>query len=117
MDSRGDANTEFFHTCIERNRKRTSIMGFNIDGIWKEDVVEGIKDFFAINQFSSTGWCIPILSISPKKKLGKDENNFLAKRFTINDEIKTTVQDCLGSKTPGPYGSNFKFTQKFWAVL
>lgn len=45
----GDTNSRFFHSYINRRRKRNEIVGINIEGQWLEEVEEvkqGISEFF-----------------------------------------------------------------------
>ena len=42
---------------------------------------------------------------------------FLLESSLSMDELKQAVDDCSGSKAPGPDGLNFNFIKRYWEIL
>ncbi|KAL8525193.1 hypothetical protein ACS0TY_014713 [Phlomoides rotata] len=115
----GDANTRYFHKCINKRRKRNEISGVNIGSVWREEVQEvkkGIFDFFNTH-FSRSSGPRPILDSGLfEKKISTEDNAMLTTTFSI-EEVKAAVFECDSSESPGPDDFNFGFLKQFWELL
>ncbi|XP_057443259.1 uncharacterized protein LOC130735191 [Lotus japonicus] len=114
----GDANTKFFHAMVNWRRTKNSLVGLHINGRWSEEPLEiknEVKGFFS-QKFREEQWASPKLDGVPFRQLSQADNTFLTTSFDI-DEVKETVWDCDGDKSPGPDGYNFTFIKSFWHIL
>lgn len=114
----GDANTKYFHAMINYRRKKNSLPGLQVDGVWMEDpnsVKEAVKCFFA-QKFKTSRWNRPRLDGVPFKLISEANANLLEENFSA-EEIKAAVWSCAGDKSSGPDGINFRFIKSFWNAL
>lgn len=113
-----DANSKFFHSCIQKRRKVNEILGLNFEGVFVDEVEplrEGIKGFFE-QHFSSGGWERPSFGNLNMPSLSEAENNLLIAPFS-EEEIKGAVWNCENYKSLGPDGVTFSFIKKFWGEV
>lgn len=111
----GDSNSRFFHSCINKRRRRNEILCLNFDGV-RVDGVEQLK--FEIMEhfrkhFQQSQWDRPVLDGVVFKQLDASENHALVAPFQ-DEEIRSAIWDCESSKSPGPDGVNFGFIKEFW---
>ncbi|KAL8474597.1 hypothetical protein ACS0TY_031158 [Phlomoides rotata] len=89
----GDANTGFFHRCINRRRKNNEIVRVYINGEWKEEVEKvknGIFDFFKTH-FGPSQQCRLKSSLDfARKKVSVAGNQMFTAAFT-GEEVKYTI--------------------------
>ncbi|GKV28721.1 hypothetical protein SLEP1_g37737 [Rubroshorea leprosula] len=114
----GDANSKYFHGCIVRRQKRNGIEGVMKNKVWIEDVPEVkkyIKEYFEL-KFQEDEWSRPSVNLNGLEQLGLEENSWLIAEFS-EEEIRETVWNCNGSKSPGPDGFNFNFIKRLWPTL
>ncbi|XP_019460111.1 PREDICTED: uncharacterized protein LOC109359872 [Lupinus angustifolius] len=110
----GDTNSKFFHGLMNSRKRHNSIHGVSIHRNWIEDVHDirqGIRNHFAtlFNEHNRNRSTLSNISFS---QLDPTNNAFLTSKFDEED-IKNAIWDCVGSKSPGPDGFNFKFIKAF----
>lgn len=100
-------------------RKENGIAWLFFNGEWTEDVKvvkDGVYSFFK-NHFSRTSLVRPKLSPNLfSNKLSPADNMFLSAPFS-EEEVKSAIDNCENSKSPGPNGFNFKFIKVCWVVI
>ncbi|XP_021980553.1 uncharacterized protein LOC110876698 [Helianthus annuus] len=104
----GDENTSFFHGVINGHRKNNRINGLEFDGVWvsqPEDLKKSIKMYYE-SIFTEQMYDRPKFINNGFKVLSLDQSAMLVKRFS-KEEIKDTVWNCGGDKTPGLDGLTF----------
>jgi hypothetical protein len=114
----GDRNTRFFHLVANFRRAKNHLLKVVHNG----SVVEGlpvIKDA-AVNFFSNL-FRSPDrfrIGLGPVgfKTLSASSSASLERDITL-EELKQSVWDCDGSKSPGPDGFNFKFYRLAWNFI
>jgi hypothetical protein len=114
----GDANTKFFHQCVNYRRNMNSIQCLEKNGVLIDDVKdikEEVTTHFQ-NQFRKKHLTRPKLSNLVFKTIDDEEADFLIKGFS-EEEIKEAVWDCDSEKSPGPDGVSFAFLKDFWEDL
>ncbi|GKV19934.1 hypothetical protein SLEP1_g30130 [Rubroshorea leprosula] len=92
----GDANTKFFHRCVN-------------------EIKEGVANYFE-NLFAEERWQRPHLDGIEFKKISAEDNSLLLAPFN-EEEVKRAVWSCEGSKAPGPDGFNFNLIRQIWDVI
>ncbi|PNX92269.1 cysteine-rich receptor-like protein kinase [Trifolium pratense] len=110
----GDANTKYFHGCINKRRRENEILSLEWNGRMLREVDEikkAIVDHFQ-NHFSARG-VRPVPGNMSFKRVNDIENEELVKEFS-EAEIRRAVWDCESTKSPGPDGVNFGFIKEFW---
>lgn len=114
----GDANSSYFHRCINKRRKCNEIVGININEEWKEDVVEvknGIFEFFK-SHISRRVHIRPSFGRDfGGSKIFKEDNQMLIAPVS-EEEVWKAIKSCESSKSPGPDGFNFCFYKNFWEM-
>lgn len=111
----GDANSKFFHRCIQRRRKVNEILGLDFDGSFingVEPLRREIRGYFE-NHFLNGDWERPQFGNIHIPSLGLAESEYLTNSFS-EEEIKDAVWNCDSYKSPGPDGVNFAFIKQFW---
>ncbi|XP_019420712.1 PREDICTED: uncharacterized protein LOC109330899 [Lupinus angustifolius] len=106
----GDANTSYFHACINNRRQRNQIMGVWINEVWLgEDSIltNGINNYFK-NLFSMGPMIKLTLDGVKFSKLSANQLHDLDAVF-LEGGIKRAVWSCVGDKSPGLDGFNFRF--------
>ncbi|GKU89448.1 hypothetical protein SLEP1_g3583 [Rubroshorea leprosula] len=114
----GDANTRFFHSCIQGRRRRSEINSIQIDGEQFTGVTkikEEVARYFQ-SLFSEEGWKRPKLDGVSFKQISQEDNELLTKGFS-EEEVKEAIWDCDSAKSPGPDGFNFRFIKEMWEVI
>ncbi|GAU40168.1 hypothetical protein TSUD_292720 [Trifolium subterraneum] len=114
----GDANTRYFHYCINARKRSNSILALNTQEGWVEDPVgvrEATVTFFK-KHFDNEVWNRPRLEGVVLPELNEVSNGLLVDTFMIA-EIEKVVKNSDGSKCPGPDGFNFAFIKEFWGML
>ncbi|XP_071713394.1 uncharacterized protein [Rutidosis leptorrhynchoides] len=88
----GDENSSFFHSALNRKRKKMQVTGIMNHGTWTTDPLQ-VKTIFLdsfVNKFKKQE-CVTINSPSPHlKKISGEDANYLISDFTDN-EIKDAV--------------------------
>ncbi|XP_058758687.1 uncharacterized protein LOC131631944 [Vicia villosa] len=107
----GDANSKYFHSCINKRRKDNEILCLDVNGrrvTEVKDIKEEIFDHFS-RQFASRGtYAIPENLIS--NYIDDVQNVELVREFS-EEEIRRAVWECDNDKSPGPDGVNFGFVK------
>ncbi|KAL8488484.1 hypothetical protein ACS0TY_024672 [Phlomoides rotata] len=104
----GDANTSFFHNCINTRRKMNEIASIMANGEWREKATKYFK-----NHFSKQAGERPRVSCDfATKKISDVDNRLLIDKF-LEEEIKGAIDDCDSSKSHGSGGYNFGFLKIF----
>lgn len=110
----GDANSKYFHLCINRRSSSNSMKALKVGDGWAVspfDVRKAVVDYFTIH-VSSPLCDRPKLDRVPFPSLSEDENLRLIAPFSLL-EIEAVVKDSDGDKSPGPDGFNFAFIKDF----
>jgi hypothetical protein len=110
----GDANSSYFHRCINKRRRENEILSLEWNGRQIKGVSEikgAIVDHFQ-DHFSARG-VRPIPANMEFKKINNAEREELVQEFS-EDEVRMAVWECDSSKSPGPDGVNFGFVKEFW---
>jgi hypothetical protein len=114
----GDANSRYFHSCINARSRSNGILGLRTPQGWVEGPVgvrEAVTTFFK-NHFDSVSWARPMLEDLVFPSLSVDNNLLLEANFSL-EEIEVVVKASDGTKCPGPDGFNFAFIKEFWGLL
>ncbi|XP_019435137.1 PREDICTED: uncharacterized protein LOC109341648 [Lupinus angustifolius] len=114
----GDANTSYFHACINNKRRRNQIRGIWINEVWYEDDLamrREITNYFK-NLFSIRYLLKLKLEGVQFSTLNDNQRSSLDVAFS-DEEIRLAVWSCVGDKSLGPDGFNFRFFQEFWEVV
>lgn len=115
----GDGNSRLFHKSIIVRRRLNSIAGVEMDGTWAEEP-RIVKDYFR-DQFSQhfkreDTVKARLAADFETPKLHQSDGDFLISDFT-EEEVRTAIWDCGGSKSPGPNGFNSEFLRACWSVI
>jgi hypothetical protein len=110
----GDANTSYFHGCINKRRRENEILslewnGRQLKGV--EEIKNAIVDHFQ-NHFSERG-SRPLPINVNFKRINSTDKDEMVQEFS-EEEVRQAVLDCESSKSPGPDGVNFGFVKEFW---
>ncbi|MCH79404.1 LINE-1 reverse transcriptase like [Trifolium medium] len=114
----GDANSKYFHSCVNARTKRNAIVALKVGDEWLNSppmVREAVENFFA-SHFSAPTSDRPRLDGVTFPSLSAEENLSLTAPFTL-EEIETVIKDCDGNKSPGPDGFNFAFVKDSWDLM
>jgi hypothetical protein len=114
----GDANTKFFHGCVNSRSKRNTISALRVGDIWLDkaaQIKEAVVNYFE-DHFSSSNFCRPKLDGVPFPSLSLTENEELSAPFSL-EEIHKAVMDSDSNKCPGPDGFNNAFFKNSWELL
>jgi hypothetical protein len=114
----GDANSRYFHMCINSRMRRNKMTALRTQHGWVDgpiQVREAVVSYFR-NHFDNVEWLHPNLDGIDFPLLAHDKVEGLTNIFTL-DEITEVVMGCDGSKSPGPDGFNFAFIKHFWDLL
>lgn len=111
----GDANTQYFHSCVRGRRRRNQLIALRKNDRWIEGVKEEVKNHFQ-NFYSENDVCRPVLDGIHFSQISKSDNAELVAPF-LEEEIKEAVWSCKGDKSPGPDGFNFNFYKQFWGLV
>lgn len=110
----GDLNTGYFHRAVNQRRKMNEIVGIQLGENWIEDVEAvkiGVRDFFK-QHYSRQNFIRPSLPQNlARKKVSDGDNAMLGAPFS-EEEVRSAIWECEGSKSPGPDGFNLKFFRK-----
>ncbi|XP_058761128.1 uncharacterized protein LOC131634473 [Vicia villosa] len=112
----GDANTRYFHGCINKRRRENQILSLEHNGRMLSDVDE-IKNAIANHfkhHFSARG-VRPLPCKVNFKRINSMNNEELIKEFS-EEEIRKAVWECENSKSPGPNDVNFGFIKKIGRI-
>ena len=108
----GDSNSKFFHASIKWRRI------CNLSSNWVEEpnkVKEMVKEFYK-NKISAIEDIGVRLDNVEFKEISESDNRLLTNPFD-EKEIKDTIWNCDGHKSPGPDGVTFSFIKNNWSVL
>nr|KYP62677.1 Transposon TX1 uncharacterized [Cajanus cajan] len=111
----GDANSNFFHACINRRRLKNEIRSLKVANERYNEpstIKEAVKGFFE-GHFRECLHARPRLQDTDFKTLSEEDATTLILSF-FDEEVKIAVWDCEGPKNPGPDGFNFTFIKDFW---
>ncbi|GKU93253.1 hypothetical protein SLEP1_g6860 [Rubroshorea leprosula] len=90
----------------------------NGDNGWVEEPelvkVAAVKYFTKV--FQNEQWCRPTMDGIPFCRILDAQREWLERPFTI-EEIEEGLNDCDGSKVPGPDGFNFNFIKFAWSTV
>jgi hypothetical protein len=114
----GDANSRFFHMCVNNRRRVNAIHCFEIEGVLIEEmkeIKEGIFSHFK-DQFQKKVLKRPNMENFSFKQISEPDADMLVERFYV-EEIKEAVWECESSKSPGPDGVSLGFIKEFWEEL
>ncbi|GKV46286.1 hypothetical protein SLEP1_g53278 [Rubroshorea leprosula] len=114
----GDANTAFFHKCVQTRRAQNAIFGVLGEEGWIEEPelikAEAVKYFSEL--FLKEQWSRPVMGGIQFRKISTSQKEWLERLFSI-EEIEEGLRSCDGSKAPGPDGYNFNFIKFAWNTL
>ncbi|GKU89268.1 hypothetical protein SLEP1_g3431 [Rubroshorea leprosula] len=114
----GDANTAFFHRSVHARRAQNTISGIYGDNGWVEEPelvkAEAVKYFTKV--FQNEQWCRPTMDGISFRRISEEQREWLERPFTI-EKIEEGLNDCDGSKAPGPDGFNFNFVKFAWSTV
>lgn len=109
---------ENFSRVLNNKLRKSRIHGLLINGTWetstqliKSHIFEVFKSKFELGLINR-----PTFSSSLFKTLSCKDVSLLDLLFS-HEEVKATVWDCGGDKSPGPDGFTFKFIKKNWETL
>jgi len=114
----GDSCSRFFHSSLRWRRLRNEVKGVEVGRFWCEEpsfVQSEAKKLFE-TIFKATKYFGVRLDAVEFKTISSEENLRLIEAFT-KEEVKETVWQCEGSKSPGSDGFNFNFIEKSWNYL
>ena len=114
----GDANSKFFHKCINLRKQRNSIKVLKENDGWATspfEVRRKVVNYFT-NHFAEDRWERPRLDGVAFKRLTDGENRLLVAPFSLI-EIEEVVRENDGGKSPGSDGYNFAFVKEFWYLI
>lgn len=114
----GDSNTKYFHNSINWRRRINSLRGLLDDGVWVEDprlVKAKVKEFFE-KKFKKTPSRGVFLDGASFLSISLEANKNLTRKFDL-EEIRSSIWECEGDRSPGPDGYNFHFIKYFWHVM
>jgi hypothetical protein len=114
----GDANSSYFHVCINARKRSNSILALRTPHGWVEgpvDVRNAVVSFYK-NHFDNEVWHRPLLDGMLFTRITEADNLMLVGIF-LGEEIDVVVRSMDGSKCPGPDGFNFMFIKEFWWLL
>jgi len=114
----GDANSNIFGGVMSHWRRHNainmvSVGGVNVEGV--NNVRTTVFEHFS-NHFKVNGEARPDVAGLHFRKLSFGEAGNLTKPFSV-EEVRQTIWDCDGCKSPGPDGINFDFIKIFWDIL
>ncbi|GKA57898.1 RNA-directed DNA polymerase, eukaryota [Tanacetum coccineum] len=95
----------------ESKGRKFLVNGLICDGVWTDDptvIKEAIYNHFW-NRFKEPRVDRP--------KFIHESDALLLESSISMDELKRAVDDCSGSKAPGPDGLNFNFIKRYWEIL
>lgn len=110
----GDANTKYFHWCINKRRKFNQILNLEVNERRLTRVVE-IKDAIFQNfhnHFSARG--VRLISANMNFNRIEGVHNYNMVREFTEKEVRSAVWDYDNSKSLSPDGVNFRFVKEFW---
>ncbi|CAL0299385.1 unnamed protein product [Lupinus luteus] len=114
----GDANSSFFHACINNRRRRNNVLGLSVDGVWVEGdnlIRSSVSNYFK-DSFTQLPSVFPTLDGAIINCLSQSQSIILDAKFS-EVEIKAAASSCVGDKCPGPDGFNFRFFHAFWDII
>ena len=114
----GDHNTCFFHLVANFTRDKNHILKVVHNGSVVESlpvIKDAVVSYFS-NLFRSTDRFRIGLGPIGFKTLSASSSTSLERDITL-EELKQSVWDCDGSKSPGPDGFNFKFYRLAWNFI
>ncbi|XP_071719294.1 uncharacterized protein [Rutidosis leptorrhynchoides] len=118
VHSLGDENSSFFHTSLNRKRKKVQITGVMHNGDWittPPHVKEVFFNFF-VHKFLHIDNDY-IATPSSHIRMLSQSNSLKICMEASDEEIKNAVWSCGSNKSPGPDGFSFKFVKHFWDIL
>ncbi|GJR96304.1 putative RNA-directed DNA polymerase, eukaryota, reverse transcriptase zinc-binding domain protein [Tanacetum coccineum] len=107
----GDENSRFFHALLKCKGRKKLVNGLICDGVLTDDptvIKEAIYNHFC-NRFKEPRVDRP--------KFIHESDALLLESSISMEELKRAVDDCSGSKAPGPDGLNFNFRKRYWEIL
>lgn len=96
---KGNCNSKFFHSIINWRRRKNSLKGMYMDGMWLEEpikVKEEVKNFFE-NRFMEDKYKRPKLDGVNFKRILNEDNGMLLEEFE-EDEVRQAIRDYESSK-------------------
>ncbi|GKF79392.1 hypothetical protein Tco_0234960 [Tanacetum coccineum] len=114
----GDENSRFFHALLKSKGRKNSVNGLICDGVWTDDpavIKEAIYNHFW-NRFKEPRVDRPKFCSSLFRRIHESDALLLESSISM-EELKRAVDDCSGSKAPGPDGLNFNFRKRYWEIL
>nr|GEY21683.1 RNA-directed DNA polymerase, eukaryota [Tanacetum cinerariifolium] len=115
---KGDENSKYFHTIINKKRVNLSVKGVMVDGDWIDDpdlVKQEFRSHF-MDRFQDPGSRRGSLNFLFPIRLSNDQILDLESLIS-KDEIRKAVWGYGVDKSPGPDGFTFEFFRKYWAVV
>ncbi|CAL1371261.1 unnamed protein product [Linum trigynum] len=114
----GDKNTGFFHRVAKVNKRKNRIKRLVIEGRVSDDGNEikiAFHNHFSI-KFVESDEDRPFPARYRDCMLSPEDNEDLVKPFT-ELEVRQAIQQCNGSKAPGPDGYSIEFYKKAWDII
>ncbi|XP_058746287.1 uncharacterized protein LOC131619177 [Vicia villosa] len=112
-----DANSNYFHGCINRRMRENDILTLEVNGRMTKEANVIKKEIFTHFQGLFEGRGVrPIPSNMVFQKMEEGDRDRLVQEFS-EDKIRRAVWECESSKSPGPDGVNFGFIKDFWETV
>ncbi|GJU88931.1 putative RNA-directed DNA polymerase [Tanacetum coccineum] len=115
---KGDENTNFFHSQVNKKFRKQSIKGLFVNGFWTEnpDSIKLAAFQHFEDRFKEPMKNCPLFHSSLLKRLEESDIELIEAAITI-EEVKEVVWNCVSSKASGSDGLNFKFIKRYWELL
>ncbi|MCI18367.1 LINE-1 reverse transcriptase like, partial [Trifolium medium] len=114
----GDANTGYFHACINSRERSNAIVALHSGVGWIEKPLEVrtevVRHFSKL--FSEVEWERPRLDGIEFPQLSRNQNVSLVRSF-LEEEVRCVVEEANGNKSPGPDSFNFVFIKSSWEIV
>jgi len=116
--AKGDTNSKFYYARLRWRLLNNEIGGLDINGAWSEEPLMEKEEVFRYfeNRFTAQSKRGVNLDGVQFDTINEADNGFLCSVFR-EDEIKETIGECGGSKSPGSDGFNFDFIKSNWGIL
>nr|GEV73495.1 RNA-directed DNA polymerase, eukaryota [Tanacetum cinerariifolium] len=113
-----DENTKFFHTLLNKKRRKQNIRGLIWNGVWSNEpeVIKSVVFSHFADRFKEPNNHRPKFRSSLFQILDSCDSEFLEAPINM-EEIKLAVWSFSSSKSLGPDGLNFKLIKRYWEIF
>ncbi|CAA0839627.1 Unknown protein, partial [Striga hermonthica] len=118
---KGDKCTKFYHGLVKKRTKRNFIVSINWEDGTVTDSMEEVAKEFVCYYEALLGTGVETENVDPQilrlgPCVGVDDCSALITPVTV-EEIKNTLSDIEGDKSPGPDGYTSTFFLKSWSIV